>query len=170
MLLEQQIRYMTAHFDHARAIAFALATRDFQAGVLAHEAHFNSIFHRFSWSVDSNGLLKAYWNSVNVAYSYNEIDGSASNIVAIEDPSLIGPVQVTTQQHVPIFFGGGTDGPHWSGDEFSKSGLYQSVPVYEAYGAWTMPAIYQPSQGCLLHYCHFGVWAGLTNTVEGAPE
>ena len=168
VLLEQYIRSLTVHFDSARAITFALASSDFQAGVLAHGARFNSIFQGFSWSVDTGGLLKAQWNSVNVVFSYDDGDGLKSNIVATEDPSLTGPVQVATQQHVPIFFGGGTDNPHWSGDEFSKSWLYQSIPVYEAYGAWTMPAIYQPSQGCLLHYCHFGVWTGLTNAVGGS--
>lgn len=165
--LRQQMTSLAVHFDAEKARSRALNSTTFQSLTRGHSPYFNSIFQRFSWSTDASGLPTSLWNSVNVVYSYQEKDGFHTNIVVTMDPSLTGPIQVTTQNDLPQFFGGGTDNPNWSGFELSKSWLYQSVPVYEVYASWTMEAIYKPSQGCYLHYCGFSVWDGLTNKVGG---
>ena len=116
------------------------------------------------------------WNNVNVVYSYNETDGSVTNIVVSEDPGLTRVVEVTVQQHAAQFSclsSCGTDDEHSSGFEFSKSGYYQSIPVYEVYTSWTMPDAQNPSdsENCGLgsgqYWCHFAIWNGLENEFKG---
>ena len=95
------MRSLDGNIDTGKAISLATSSADFQIAASGHHVDFNGIFFLFSSSVDSNGVPKPMFDSVNVVFRYHDAGGAMANIIVTQNPTLTQVTNVTVQ---PVFF------------------------------------------------------------------
>ena len=99
--LRDQILTKESQLDRVKAQALATSSKGFQSLTQGFRFSFNSIFNTWSYSYASDGTLLLNWNDVDVVYSLPNANGTATNIVVSEDPTLRSVLNVTIQRNMP---------------------------------------------------------------------
>jgi hypothetical protein len=99
--IQNQIRSKVSSLNTVKAIGLAAQSSAFQSVSQGYGYSFNSIFNTWSYAFNPDGSVAVTWKDVDVVYSLRNTNGSTTNFVVKEDPSLSSVINVTVQKDVP---------------------------------------------------------------------
>ncbi len=164
--ISQAAAYHQTTFDQQAAIAVAQSNSRFSQ-YQQYNPVFSSIFDNWSFDASCNVTLE------HVSVVFQITNSSKTEMVVVqENPQADEVTSISVQNHGSASWNYNHTNTFWSGYEFgANSGA--TTPIYDAYGAWSVPSISQPnppSGACPsngLDDCILLVWTGLDHSTFG---